>query len=285
MNSSFIESPINYTGSKINILDQILPKFDYTKSIFVDAFVGGGSVFSNVLDKYERVIINDKIQCLSNIHKSIIEEEDFYDRVKSLSSSVTDIDSFNRLRDGYNNDKSPDKLFALITCSTNNMLRFNKNYKYNQTFGKRNWNTRTSKKSVIYKDHLMKYKSKLNFSSCCFSDLVVDSDKFMVYCDPPYGRIMNEYGEILNKQITEAGYNCFWNLEDDEKLYNFLKNIDKLGSSFAISGILNKGNEKCWILHKLIQDGYKKMNIVNNYNKVSRVGKKDIEEVLVLNYS
>ena len=52
----YINPPMNFTGSKFKLLEQILPEMDYTKRIFVDAFTGGGSVYTNVLDKYEYVL-------------------------------------------------------------------------------------------------------------------------------------------------------------------------------------------------------------------------------------
>ena len=51
-----IETPFNYTGSKFKLLEQLLPEFDYTKPYFVDLFCGGGSVYTNVVDKYEKLI-------------------------------------------------------------------------------------------------------------------------------------------------------------------------------------------------------------------------------------
>ena len=46
-----IETPFNYTGSKFKLLSQLLPVFDYSKSTFIDVFCGGGSVYTNILDK------------------------------------------------------------------------------------------------------------------------------------------------------------------------------------------------------------------------------------------
>src|SRR5574344_1815734 len=46
-----INPPFNYTGSKFKLLDQILPLLDYNKEYFIDLFCGGGSVYTNVLDK------------------------------------------------------------------------------------------------------------------------------------------------------------------------------------------------------------------------------------------
>ena len=48
----------------------------------------------------------------------------------------------------------------------------------------------------------------------------------MVYIDPPYGRLQDENGNLINKQISEAGYNCFWKLEDDIILYNYILELN-----------------------------------------------------------
>jgi site-specific DNA-adenine methylase len=44
-----IETPMNYTGSKFKLLEQLLPEFDYTKPYFIDLFTGGGSVYTNMI--------------------------------------------------------------------------------------------------------------------------------------------------------------------------------------------------------------------------------------------
>lgn len=36
----YIDSVMNYTGSKYKLLDQILPNFDYSKRYFIDMFAG-----------------------------------------------------------------------------------------------------------------------------------------------------------------------------------------------------------------------------------------------------
>ena len=68
----YINSPFNYTGSKFKLLEQILPLIDYSKTIFVDAFAGGGCVYLNLLDKYENIIVNDIIEDLISIQRELI---------------------------------------------------------------------------------------------------------------------------------------------------------------------------------------------------------------------
>ena len=57
-----IETPFNYTGSKFKLLPQLLPEMDYSKNDFVDLFCGGGSVYTNVVDKYQKIIVKYRIR-------------------------------------------------------------------------------------------------------------------------------------------------------------------------------------------------------------------------------
>jgi hypothetical protein len=106
----------------------------------------------------------------------------------------------------------------------------------------------------------------------------------MFYVDPPYGRVKNSDGSIGKKQISEAGYNAFWKEDDDIKLYNYLKSIDQCGSSFMVSGVLYHDGKTCWMLDKLIQDGYRYKELQFDYNKVSRKGDKVTTEVIIMNF-
>ena len=137
----YINTPFNYTGNKYALLPQILPLLDYTKPKMVDLFTGGGSVYTNVLDKYETVYVNDIIKELVLIHKNI--DTVFVDKVKSLCVDKTDKDGYIALRTSFNEEKTPEKLYALMLCCTNNMMRFNRSFLFNQTFGCRTFNDNT----------------------------------------------------------------------------------------------------------------------------------------------
>lgn len=171
----------------------------------------------------------------------------------------------------------------MLSCNSN-LIRFNQKGKFNQTWGKRSWNSNTTKKVNLYKNHIRKYTEKIKFISKPFDDVNISSEKIMVYIDPPYGRIKNQDGTIGKKQISEAGYNAFWKKDDDLKLYDYIKLIDEKGSSFMVSGVLEHGDKTCWMLDKLISDGYS-YDILNfDYNKVSKKGNKNTTEIIIKNY-
>lgn len=266
-----IETPFNYTGSKFKLLEQILPEFDYTKPYFVDLFMGGGSVYTNVVDKYEKILANDIIKDLVGIHQDLLDSDNVIELTKSICPDKTDQSTFLKLREDYNQNPTSEKLWALMLSCTSNMMRFNQKFKFNQTFGKRTWNSSTEKKVELFTKHIRQYKDKIRFTSNSFDSVNISSNKVMVYADPPYSN-------------TEAGYNAYWEKDDDDKLYNYLLDIDRKGSSFMISGVLNHNGETCKLLTNLISDkfNYKILNF--DYNKVSRVGKKETDEVIIKNY-
>lgn len=266
-----INTPFNYTGSKFKLLEQILPNLDYKRKTFIDVFCGGGSVYTNIIDKYDNILVNDIIEDLIEIHKNLIFDKDnFINKVKSIIPNKDEDKKYLELRKSYNENKSPEKLFALMLSCTNNMMRFNKSFLFNQTFGKRSYNKNTELKVDEFVNHLFQFRDKIAFSSVSFDKLEILPNS-MYYLDPPYFN-------------TEAGYNCYWSKNDEDLLYNFIKKINNIGSSFMISGVIKNDGKDSNVLLKLLSDGFNKKILDYDYNKVSRSGNKDINEIIIYNY-
>ena len=270
--NTITNSPFNYTGSKFKLLEQLLLHFDYTKENFVDLFAGGGSVYSNIVDKYKRIYINDIIRDLIEIHHEIIyKTSETIEEVKLTVVNKDDQEGYHKLRDSYNDNPTPIKLYALMLCCTNNMMRFNKDFKFNQTFGKRSFNPKTEEKILNFAEKIKPYKDNLIFSSTSFKSFVVPDNSF-VYIDPPYSN-------------TEAGYNSYWNKDDDVKLFEYCKELHKRGITFAVSGVEINEEKECKLLNLLHSEkDFNRIELEFNYNKVSRAGSKDFKEILITNY-
>jgi DNA adenine methylase Dam len=265
---------MNYSGSKFKLLNQILPLFDYNKNYFVDLFTGGGSVYINVLDKYKKLLINDIIGDLIEIHKNLCNNPQiFIETVRNLAKTKENQKLYIDLKTSYNQEKTPEKFYALMLSCTNNMLRINLKGEFNQSWGKREWNESTDKKVNEFVEHLSKYKNKVLYTSKNFYD-IKPTKPTMIYADPPYTN-------------TEAGYNSFWSKELERKLYIYLKELDKQGHSFALSGLLgeHKNNKRSEIIDDLIADGYKYKILDFDYEGVARKkNSKNSQEVLIYNY-
>jgi len=269
----YINSPLNFTGSKFKILDQLIPKFDVKKKIFIDLFTGGGCVFANVLDKYKYVFVNDIITDLIEIHKEILlNTDEFVSQVKNYCVEKTDKSGFHKLRDEYNLDPDPARLMALILCSTNNFMRFNKKFRFNNTFGKRTFNPNSQKKIDAFAQCCKPHLKTISLKCGSFDKVPVDGDAFY-YIDPPFTG-------------TEAGYNAYWNKDDDFKLYEYISSIMRCGASFALSGIEREGvhNPLMKMIQALVGSGVYRYELENDYKKVARVKRKPDLELLYTNY-
>ena len=64
-NNNAVKSPINYTGGKYKLLNQIMPFFPKDIDTFVDAFCGGFNVGANI--KAKKIIANDNQKSLVRI--------------------------------------------------------------------------------------------------------------------------------------------------------------------------------------------------------------------------
>jgi DNA adenine methylase Dam len=272
-----INPPMNFTGSKYKLLPQLLPHFDNTKNTLVDLFMGGGAIYSNLAPYYNNIIVNDIIEELVRIHQNLIAGDlAFIERVKSLVVSKEDKEGFLALRSSFNENKSPEKLWALILCSTNNMMRFNKKFQYNQTFGKRTWNPNTDKKVKAFLTYITPYQDQIKFRSSDFIFLIPDVQyeckDTMVYADPPYFH-------------TKAGYNAYWSKESEDNLYQYLKLVDELGGSFMLSGVLKHDGKESQLIKNLLAEGYDLVELKFDYKKVARrkIDKKT-KEIVIKNY-
>lgn len=252
-----IESPINYMGSKYKLLEFLLPLFPKDKTEFIDLFTGGGSVYMNICDKYDRVIANDKIEDLITIHKSL-RNKDFVLRAVDRSIETKESkDNYLKLRDDYNYSGDSSLLLALIWSCNSNMMRFNKKFEFNQTHGKRCFNSNTKKKYVkfIEKDY-----SNVIFKSENFElvGTTATKDSF-VYLDPPYSN-------------TEAGYNVFWSDKEENQLIKLIEHYRVHNISFGLSGVINEKENKVFnALEKYIESGELKIHYLGDqYQKIAK---------------
>ncbi len=271
-----VNTPFNYTGSKFKLLPQLVPLFDRYRPIFLDLFTGGGSVYTNVVNLYEEVWANDRIAELVGIHEGLLRfEQGFVTTVKQLCVAKDDQAGYVRLRDAFNRDRRPEQLYALMLCCTNNMVRFNQSFGFNQTFGRRTFNASTQAKLDAWLAHMRPHRDKIYFTARTFEDCEPrDWKQVMLYLDPPYSG-------------TEAGYNAFWSTRHEAALYDYINRAHAGGASWAISGVMggHKGEAESSVLTNLAADGHQVVPIDHDYSKVARDRTSERgQEVLIRNY-
>ena len=307
LEKNYIQSPLNYTGGKFKLLEQILPLFPKNINTFVDLFCGGCNVGINVNCK--KVIFNDNnkhlmsmLNAFKNLDKDTIlsmindtiekynlSRSDLYGYEKYLCNSSNGLGQYNscgylKLREDFNNKFSMDYyyyvvLYVLICYSFNNQIRFNSKDKFNLPVGKRDFN---SKMRTKFNSFIDKIKNS-DYTFMCKDFRSIDVSKFgegiFVYADPPY-------------LISCATYNeqNAWNEDSERSLLDYLDQLDKNGIRFALSNVLeSKGKEnkilKDWLDKN--RDKYFTIHLNNSYSNCNYQTKNrdsTTDEVLIVNY-
>ena len=300
-----VKSPLNYTGGKYKLLNQIIPIFPNNLSLFVDLFSGGGNVGVNinakkivcvdkqkeiirVMDlfmKYDVLYIIDKLEKIIDkysLSNSLLNGYELYGCTSDKGLGQYNKSNYLKLRNDYNRKKidslEKDFLFlTLIIYGFNNQIRFNSNGEFNTPVGKRDFNNSIRKNLKFF---ISKLKTKnIEFINSDFRKLTIKwNDKVLVYCDPPYFLGTASYNE-----------NGGWTAKDEKDLLNYLTKLDRKGFKFALSNVIEHKGEKNKILKAWINKyNYKVHKIYSNYNNSNyHKQKRNISkttEVLVTNY-
>ena len=207
-------NPFNWTGSKHRYLEdfaRLLPEKDNLKVL--DPFVGGGDLISKLSPTWT-IHAGDSMKEIIDLHKecqkcSFTKESILYE-YNLRGMSKTNRGAYLSLREEYNKDPSPDKLYLLMTNSFNNQLRFSSKG-FNMPFGK---DRSTFNKNMQQK--LENYQDLLEGRDITFECRSWDSYDFSEYdlilLDPPYSNTCATYNESTG-----------WSEEEDKKLFNTLK--------------------------------------------------------------
>lgn len=269
-----LKNALNYTGGKFDVLEQIIPLFP-NSSVFIDLFGGSGDVAINI-ENYDTIIFNEKqkeivelfVYFQENNTQQIIKDIELI--INKYNLDATNKESYYKLREDYNKNKSPLLFYVLICHSFCNQVRFNKNKEFNLPFGNRTFNESMKKRLPEYINRIKNIKL-LNMNYCDLYELItgIESNKF-VYCDPPY-------------LITEAQYNADWNEDDEYQLLRFLDNLNNQGIKFGLSNVIeHKGKT-----NNILIEWSKKYNVhyINKKYKNYRSNPNFItREVYICNY-
>lgn len=302
MKNKAFRSPLFYVGDKYKLYPKISIYFPDSITRFIEPFTGGGSVFLNV--KAKEYLLNDIDTNVINIHNFLTKQSEYpdlffknvFDIIKEYSLShsyISDIippelkiewkktyyakfnkTGFNKLKKDYNSGKSKSTLhlYVLLIYGFNRMLRFNLKKEYNLPVGNVDFNKNTLKALTDYFDLIKKKNTTFcNLDFIEFFENIEFKQGDFVYLDPPY-------------LITFSEYNKLWNKETEERLLDFLVQLDKKNVNFAISNVTHyKGrvNEQFlkWSKNHLSID------IKSNYISYHDNSNKEFKEVLITNYT
>ena len=252
----YVKSPLNYTGGKYKMLDNLFDLFPQNIDTFVDMFAGGFNVGINA--DANKIICNDHINYLIELYEYLKNTEtnkiisDIKKVIREFDLSLNNSDGYRKLRERYNKKKNITDFFVLICYSFNHQIRFNNSHEFNTPFGKdRSCYNETIEKNLIEFSNTLKAK-KVEFSNVDFNNLnyeYLDNNDF-VYCDPPYLITNGSYND------GKRGFKD-WTEKEEQELLDLLDNLDKHKVRFALSNVFyHKGLE-----NKMLINWSKKYNV------------------------
>ncbi len=232
-NFEVIKSPLNYTGSKYCIFDEICKVMPKHISTFIDAMGGAFNVGANIVA--DKVIYNEFLPHTFNIIKILLNDnkQDLIKKVeniiKEFNLQKSDKQAYLNLRNNYNANKDIYKLFVLHMYCFQNQLRFNSKLEFNTPVGNCSYN-----ETLV--ERILKFIPKTpNFELLNLSYEEIDLkylDKDTVfYFDPPYF-------------ITSATYNdgkrgfIGWDSDEETRLLDYITSLHLKGYKFVLSNVI-----------------------------------------------
>lgn len=273
-NLEIIKSPLNYTGSKYSILNEITKVLPKHISTFIDIMGGAFNVGVNVVA--EKVIYNEFLPHTFNIIKTLLTEDSNYiiNKVETIISEFklekANKENYILLRNDYNNTKDIYKLFVLHMYCFQNQMRFNGKLEFNSPVGNCSYNTTLTERIQKFIPRSNNYKLfNLSYKDIDISNLDKDS---VFYFNPPYF-------------ITNATYNdgkrgfVGWNADEETKLLEYITFLHENGFKFILSNVIYHNENTNYILAEWVKTH--KFNVVN----IDNVGAKNTrDEVIITNY-
>lgn len=265
---------VKWVGGKSQLLDTINLLKPKKINKFVEPFVGGGAVFFNFA--HNKALIND-------INKELITAyEVIRDNPKGLIELLNKWNSSSELKkffeelkikniDSLNKIEIAARLIFLNKYGFNGIYRVNSKGQFNVPFAKKN-------KTNLYDEFNVKNIAnylKVNEIRILNNDYkkifkFIEPDDFL-FVDPPY------YFE------NSKGFNSYdvnkFTREDQRKLFNFLRNVEKKGANWLLT------NNDHPFIRELYKDYFyfsQKTNRFINCNGQNRVNA--AEELFIINY-
>ena len=273
-NLEIIKSPLNYTGSKYSILNEITKVLPKHISTFIDIMGGAFNVGINVVA--EKVIYNEFLPHTFNIIKTLLNEDSSYiiNKVETIISDFklekSNKENYILLRNDYNNTKDIYKLFVLHMYCFQNQMRFNGKLEFNSPVGNCSYNSTLTERIQKFIPRTINYELfNLSYKDLDITHLDKDS---VFYFDPPYF-------------ITNATYNdgkrgfIGWNADEETKLLEYITFLHENGFKFILSNVIYHNENTNYILAEWVNTH--KFNVVN----IDNVGAKNTrDEVIITNY-
>lgn len=193
MQQIIVNTPlIKWTGSKRPIAKKIVSYFPRDIETYYEPFLGGGSVFFQLLRSDVNVKsfrLSDKNEALINIFKIVKNspQELILSYKEKWEWLQKEPEFFYEQRKRYNETQDPLIFYFLTRTCYNGTIRYNNKGDFNTShhFGRPGMHPEKIEQVVLYYSDLMKGKD-ITFRCDSFENIIPADDEDVVYIDPPY---------------------------------------------------------------------------------------------------
>lgn len=268
----YLKSPLNYSGSKDNLISSMVKYLPCHINTFVDVMGGAFNVGANIV-AMDKVIYNEYNPFVYNIIKMILETKNRNLLIKEIERIINehnlskeDKEKYLKFREFYNCNPKTIYLFILQMFCFQNQMRFNSSLKFNTPIGNCAYNETT-------KDRIIEFVAKtekVEFTNYDFKNIdwtIYDKDT-LFYFDPPYFITNATYND------GRRGFNG-WNAELETELLETLTKLHGMGYKFMLSNVIEHKRKKNNILKEWID--------THNFT-VHKLEHPTRKEIIVVNY-
>ena len=244
------KSPLNYSGSKDTLVNDILKILPKHVDTFVDAMGGAFNVGANIV-AMNNVVYNEYNQFVFEVVKMLINtpkdvmHQNVVDVVNKYGLTKANKEAYLSLRKHYNQIPSSLELFVLQIYAFQNMIRYNSDLKMNTPVGNNEY-------SEGIKNRIYSFRTKtesVELYNCSYEDLDLSSfnKDTVFYFDPPYYITTAEYND--GKRGMKG-----WGIEQESALLKYLSDLDRMGYKFVLSNVLVHNGRSHNLLLKWIKE-------------------------------
>lgn len=199
---------IPYQGSKRKLAENILAYMDFEIETLYEPFVGSGAITlaAAANQKAKKFVVADKLEPLAELWKLIISDPERLTKEysKLWNEQLADPAAYyKKVRDDYNQTKSPSDLLYLVARCVKNAVRFNGNGGFNQGPDNRRLGLKPDKLKREAELMSRLLKGRIKICSGDFRDTIANAtSNDLIYMDPPWqgtsGKRDPRYAYLLN---------------------------------------------------------------------------------------
>ncbi|OHB62281.1 MAG: hypothetical protein A2167_04270 [Planctomycetes bacterium RBG_13_46_10] len=288
---------LKWAGGKGQLIHEIVKRLPNELlagqiSTYIEPFIGGGAVFFYIVQQFETInnfYLFDTNEDLVNCYNSIKDNVElviealhklthkYYESKNSKELYLSIRNKFNETKHNWSVINAAQLIFLNKTCF-NGLYRVNKSGYFNVPFGDYKKPTICNAKNLQNVSWVLQ-KAHIICADFKYSTRFIEEDTF-IYFDPPY--------RPLSKTASFTSYSKdSFSEEDQMRLANFCKIVDKKGAKFLLSNS-DPQNEKS--SDHFFQDHYGAYGFYIQKVKASRAinckasGRGQINELLITNY-